>query len=148
MNLETFTNICPSLVLCSILHILTVLFGFIIFGGSILNDVLANFDTDPVILAYLIEIYSTSLFESATPFISCLFSRLSSTWVKGNLIGCFWAKSGETHGRKTRENAHFRGAASEVGRWAPTHRANTALLASWTGQHACCYVFGCVGAGV
>nr|ABN05672.1 hypothetical protein MtrDRAFT_AC147482g38v2 [Medicago truncatula] len=83
MNLETFTNICPSLVLCSILHILTVLFGFIIFGGSILNDVLANFDTDPVILAYLIEIYSTSLFESATPFISCLFSRLSSTWVKG-----------------------------------------------------------------
>lgn len=35
-----------SLVLCSSIYILTALFGFLLFGESTLDDVLANFDTD------------------------------------------------------------------------------------------------------
>ncbi|KAL2340473.1 hypothetical protein Fmac_008413 [Flemingia macrophylla] len=35
-----------SLVLCSSIYILTALFGFVLFGESTLDDVLANFDTD------------------------------------------------------------------------------------------------------
>nr|AFK46918.1 unknown [Lotus japonicus] len=35
-----------SLVLCSLIYILTALFGFLLFGESTLDDVLANFDTD------------------------------------------------------------------------------------------------------
>ncbi|XP_061353232.1 amino acid transporter AVT6A-like isoform X1 [Gastrolobium bilobum] len=35
-----------SLVLCSTIYILTAVFGFLLFGESTLDDVLANFDTD------------------------------------------------------------------------------------------------------
>ncbi|XP_039685452.1 amino acid transporter AVT6A isoform X2 [Medicago truncatula] len=38
--------ISASLVLCSSIYILTALFGFLLFGESTLDDVLANFDTD------------------------------------------------------------------------------------------------------
>lgn len=38
--------ICASLVLCSSIFILTALFGFLLFGESTLDDMLANFDTD------------------------------------------------------------------------------------------------------
>lgn len=38
--------ISASLVLCSSIYILTAIFGFLLFGESTLDDVLANFDTD------------------------------------------------------------------------------------------------------
>ncbi|XP_058747644.1 amino acid transporter AVT6A-like [Vicia villosa] len=38
--------ISASLVLCSTIYILTALFGFLLFGESTLDDVLANFDAD------------------------------------------------------------------------------------------------------
>lgn len=38
--------ICASLALCSTIYILTAIFGFLLFGESTLDDVLANFDTD------------------------------------------------------------------------------------------------------
>lgn len=38
--------ISASLALCSSVYILTALFGFLLFGESTLDDILANFDTD------------------------------------------------------------------------------------------------------
>ncbi|KAI9387189.1 hypothetical protein POPTR_010G136601v4 [Populus trichocarpa] len=49
-NLEDSSMIQPvvqtSLALCSAVHIMTSFFGFLLFGDSTLDDMLANFDTD------------------------------------------------------------------------------------------------------
>lgn len=49
-ELEDSTQIKPvvrtSLALCSTVYIMTSLFGYLLFGDSILDDVLANFDTN------------------------------------------------------------------------------------------------------
>nr|ABN05668.1 hypothetical protein MtrDRAFT_AC147482g41v2 [Medicago truncatula] len=75
MNLKTFTNIFPPLLLCSILYILTVLFGFIIFGGLIHNDVLANFDIDPDI-PYRNLLYIVVSAKSSSKFDFLSFWRI------------------------------------------------------------------------
>ncbi|KEH25199.1 putative amino acid transporter, transmembrane domain-containing protein [Medicago truncatula] len=38
--------VCTSLTLCSSVYLLTSFFGFLLFGEGVLDDVLANFDTD------------------------------------------------------------------------------------------------------